>query len=528
MTFLMFVQGSERSHRIWGIFCITVFFWGIGVFKIASTADPEIAIFWWRIGYIGVIFIPIIFTHFVYEFLKLKIGWYIWALYLLGVIFLYLNLFTDLFIGQVRLVFNQFYYISSPGLLYSLFFVLFIVFVLFSHIKLWQALRKSHGILKVQLKYFFLATIIGFSGGTLSFLPVFNINLYPFLNLTVFLYPIIMGYAIFKHHLMNIRVIATELFSGFLVIVTFVKVFFYSSLTELFLGIAVFLITVIFSILLIQLVLREVNRREQMEILTKNLQKVTKDLKVANNKIERLDQAKLEFLSIASHQLRTPLTVIKGYVSMMLEGNFGPISKPIKENLNKIYLANERLISLVESLLNISRIEAGRLEFNIKPTNLVAIIAPLLSGFKEKAKEKNSKLNFLPAKNIEQVLADAQKIKEVLTHLLDNAIKYTNDGTITLRLYQAGQSVVFSCQDTGRNILAPALPDFFDRFIQKNKTVTALTQNTNLGLYFSQMVIEKMGGKLWVESAGANQGNKFYFSLPGIGKNQIKKLGIKN
>ena len=236
-----------------------------------------------------------------------------------------------------------------------------------------------------------------------------------------------------------------------------------------------------------------------------------------------MDQAKLEFLSIASHQLRTPLTVIKGYVSMMLEGNFGPIPQLIKDNLNKIYLANERLISLVEKLLNISRIEAGRLEFEIKPTDISEIIESSINDFKFKASTKNSRLNFSSAKNVPKALVDSQKIKEVINHLVNNAIKYTNRGDITLRLDQDDNSVIFSCQDTGRGILASDLPNLFNQFVNKNKTTTALSESTGLSLYFSKMVIENMGGKIWVQSKGENLGSKFCFSVPRADRNRVKK-----
>src|SRR3989344_2273705 len=120
----------------------------------------------------------------------------------------------------------------------------------------------------------------------------------------------------------------------------------------------------------------------------------TQKLARANRELKHLDYAKSEFLSLASHQLRTPLTITKGYISMLLEGNFGQMSDKIKDTLDKLYLANERLIGLVENLLNISRIEAGRIEFKLRPVDLSAVAQSLVDDFQNKAQAKKIKLQF--------------------------------------------------------------------------------------------------------------------------------------
>src|SRR3989344_8276137 len=118
MAVLMLLIGRERLHYIWMAFCVSVAFWGFGGYLIATTQDPAQADFWWRITHIGVIFIPIIFTHFVYRFLDGKEKVTLWLIYSLGIIFLIANFFGDLFIANMRWVFNQFYYDSPPGILY--------------------------------------------------------------------------------------------------------------------------------------------------------------------------------------------------------------------------------------------------------------------------------------------------------------------------------------------------------------------------------------------------------------------------
>ncbi|MDP3899826.1 MAG: ATP-binding protein [bacterium] len=215
MAVLMFVKGKNRLHYIWGIFCISVAFWGFGGYKIATTHDIAEADFWWRFTHIGIIFIPVLFTHFIYRFLKISNKWLIGSVYAAGFIFLAANFINGLFIANMRWVFGQFYYDSPPGPFYIPFTAMFFGLVIFSHFKLWWAYRTANGIAKTQIKYFFIGMGVSFAGGSLSFLPVYKIDLYPFFNLAVFLYPIIVGYTILKYRLMDIRVVARRIFLYF-------------------------------------------------------------------------------------------------------------------------------------------------------------------------------------------------------------------------------------------------------------------------------------------------------------------------
>lgn len=525
--FFILIKGFKTLNSVtlvWSAFLFSVSLWGFGMYKIGTAINYIDAVYWWRIAEIGVIFIPVLLTHFVISFLELKRKLLLFFFYLITAVFLYCNIFTNYFVDKLYFAFNQFYYISGTPL-YTIFIGIFVTSVIYILYELYRSYKKTNGLIHSQIKYLMFIFAIGFSGGITSYFPVYNINVYPAWNATIIVSMLLITYIIFKHHFMNIKVIATQVLAIILSSILLVELFSAKNILDLMVGFFIFSMTVISSFLLIRSVSHEVRRREQMEKLTKELQKVTKDLKVANKELERLDQAKSEFLSIASHQLRTPLTVIKGYVSMMLEGNFGKMSKLIKENLDKVYLSNERLISLVESLLNISRIESGRLEFDIKPSNLVEIVEPLVDGFKQKANQKDLKLEFLPDGDLPLVLVDPQKIKEVISNLIDNSIKYTQKGSIVIGLHLESQSVVFNCQDTGIGVLPEDLPRLFEKFVRGKGMMQVYTEGTGLGLYFARMVIENMGGRIWVESAGKDQGSKFSFSVPVADKSKTR---IKN
>jgi two-component system NtrC family sensor kinase len=209
LSLAIFVYAKSRGNslnRIWSIFAIAVAIWGFGVYKIASTLDPSLALVWWRLAHIGVIGIPVLFFHFVYRFLDLPHKAPIITMYFLGIVFLVLDC-TDLFIKNMRFVFESFYYDSPPGPFYPAFVVFFLGVIGYSHYLLLKAYRYSSGPRKNQIKYFFLATTVGFAGGTTCFLPVFGFDIYPILNFTVPLYPIIMTYAIVRYRLMDIGVV---------------------------------------------------------------------------------------------------------------------------------------------------------------------------------------------------------------------------------------------------------------------------------------------------------------------------------
>lgn len=257
------------------------------------------------------------------------------------------------------------------------------------------------------------------------------------------------------------------------------------------------------------------------------VKKATEKLVAANKELQRLDDAKSEFLSIASHQLRTPTTIIRGYISMMQEGSFGPVPPIIQDNLKKVNSATDRLLSLIESLLDISRMEAGRLEFDMQATDLAAIAKGLIDDFKKKAEDKKLKLDFYFPKDLPKVSADPNKVKEVASNLIDNSIKYTPKGEVSVGLHQEGASVVFSVQDTGLGVEPEDLPRLFNKFVRGKDMVRVHTEGTGLGLYFARVVIENMGGRIWAESPGKNQGSKFCFSLPLADKGKAKKVSTK-
>jgi signal transduction histidine kinase len=241
-------------------------------------------------------------------------------------------------------------------------------------------------------------------------------------------------------------------------------------------------------------------------------------LQEANQALEMLSQAKSEFISIASHQLRTPLSINKGYLSMILAGDYGKIEKEKGKILEKVYSSNERLINLVNDLLNISRIESGRLEYRFEPVDFRQLVKELVDGFQMKAKDKGLRLAAKYPPSLPKINADLAKIKEVVSNLLDNAIKYTKRGGIAVDLKNKKGDLFCSIKDTGLGVSPAEQEKLFQKFTRGQSSYTA-TGGLGIGLYICKKFIEGHNGEIWVKSDGVGKGSEFGFSLPFEGNN---------
>lgn len=251
--------------------------------------------------------------------------------------------------------------------------------------------------------------------------------------------------------------------------------------------------------------------------LEHEVERATHELRDANQKLMRLDQAKSEFISIASHQLRTPLTVIKGYISMVMEGNFGAVPPAIGDPLDKVYESNERLIQLVENLLNISRIESGRLHFTFEERPLNDLVISVVEELRSVADKKGLKLELkIPGTPLPAVRFDEEKLRQVVINLIDNAIKYSKAGVIRVELRKDYDEVIFSVSDSGIGIDQAEVGNLFKKFSRGNGTPLINPGGSGLGLYVAKIMVEAQKGRIWVESPGLGKGSTFCFALPRV------------
>ena len=236
----------------------------------------------------------------------------------------------------------------------------------------------------------------------------------------------------------------------------------------------------------------------------------------ANVELKKLDAAKSEFISIASHQLRAPLTVIKGYVSLVSEGSFGAITGEIKDALAKVFFSTNQLVKLIGDLLDLSRIEAGKIRYEFKPTDFVEMVSKIADEFQENAKKKGLSLAFANnAGALPQLNLDPDKMREVVVNLTDNAIKYSEKGTVSVALEKAGDTAIrLTVKDTGIGIKPEDAGRLFTKFTRTEEARLQDPNGMGIGLYFVKRVIEDHGGRVGVESEGPGKGSTFWAELP--------------
>jgi signal transduction histidine kinase len=257
--------------------------------------------------------------------------------------------------------------------------------------------------------------------------------------------------------------------------------------------------------------------------LQEKVDKATKKLKASNKKLKELAEAKSDFLSIIAHQLRAPLTVVKGYLSMLHEGTMGKLNKKQKSAVIKAYRSNNDLIDLVENLLNFSRIEDNRIKFNFIEVDLNRIVKYVLEQFELQLAGKHLKVHInKESESLPPIRGDFNKLRNVVANLLDNAIKYTADGgTINIDMTTSDKEIIFEMTDSGIGMVTEDAKHLFKKFFRNDEMSFKHIQGTGLGLYIVQRFIVAHGGRVWASSPGRDRGSTFGFSLPLIGGKKI-------
>jgi PAS domain S-box-containing protein len=226
-----------------------------------------------------------------------------------------------------------------------------------------------------------------------------------------------------------------------------------------------------------------------------------------------VEKMKTEFVSVAAHQLRTPLSAIKWTVRMILDGDVGEISKEQKELLEQTYVSNERMIRLINDLLNVSRIEEGRLLYDQKDAQIEDVLDSVIDASQEILRNKNMILE-VNKKETPKVKIDEEKMGVVIQNLLENAIKYTEQGgKIKISLDNDGKNVIFKIEDSGVGIPKSQQDRIFTKFFRAENVTRMETDGTGLGLYTTKNIVQAHKGQIWFESE-ENKGTTFYFTIP--------------
>jgi len=229
--------------------------------------------------------------------------------------------------------------------------------------------------------------------------------------------------------------------------------------------------------------------------------------------LEELDRLKDEFISMAAHELKAPITGLIGYLELLREELTAEEKIKFAEDFNVLTLLIDNLNKLINDLLDVSRIEQGRFKIEVKDTNIPLVVEEVIKSLQPLINEKGLVLNFNPGENIPSVKTDPDRIRQIVTNLISNAVKYTLKGNIDVAVSQKDKFVQIEVKDSGIGIPAEELPNLFTKFHRVKDKQTIEVRGTGLGLWITKQIVERLGGKIGVESIYGT-GSKFVFTLP--------------
>lgn len=506
------------SNRIFVFFCVSVICWILAnLLANLYSSDPALLLFWTRASLFGPCFLPIFYILFAISFpessIAIKKGYLILLVAITSAILFFIP--TVYNVKSVNLInANKLEYSFEPGILYTFFSVYFVVsFVIASYI-LFKKHNKANEQQKIQIRFIISGIVASSVSGSLisAVFPIMGLNSLISIGPASSLFFIALTtYAIIKHQLLNAKVIVTEAITYLVLIILSVELFFSRNTVEVLFRLLFLVIMTYGARILLISINKEIKQKEDLQVLSKKLDE-------ANRHLEDLDEQKDNFISMASHELNTPIAAIEGYLSMIIDEKMaGDVNPKVKAYLENIYFSSKRLAALVRDLLNVSRIESGRVHLINEEASIEDVIEKSIAEVKIKADEVGHKLTFeKPKTPLPKTWFDVSRITEVMINIIGNAIKYTDPpGKITVSAHADDGKLVVAIQDNGRGIPKGKEEAIFEKFVQV-EVLKDQVKGTGLGMFITKNLIELHKGKIWFKSSTekADHGTTFYFSLP--------------
>jgi signal transduction histidine kinase len=317
-------------------------------------------------------------------------------------------------------------------------------------------------------------------------------------------FPFFLGYSVLKYKLFNAKTIATEILVFFIAVILLVEATLSASILEAVLKTGIFIVVSIFGYLLIQSVYREVAQREKIELLAKNLE-------VAN-------KAQSETMNFITHQIRGVFADTKAGLAAMIEGDLGAVADPIKKVVGHMLEAQNRGVNDVETFLKAVHIENGTVEYNMKPFDFKQLVIQLAEQEKARAESKKLKYEVHVSDGDYTIDGDQTYLGQVVSNLIDNAIRYTPVGSVEINLARKDDKIIFSIKDSGVGVNEEDGKKLFTKYGHGKDSRRINTESNGLGLFIVKGIVDGHHGKIWYESAGAGKGTTFFVELPVIQK----------
>jgi signal transduction histidine kinase len=495
----------ERANQGFSLMVLAIVSW-VSCYHLAQFGHPT---FWFRLSAFSVFMFFVTYYFFIVEWFLGKseqpYRFFGVVVLLYGVVMGALALETDIVIRGSAIVGSTARPVFGPMGRWEFYGFVIVLTLLIN----WILMREYAGFAKerrAKLQYFLIGLLL-FAGLNIVFnvvLPL-GFDVYGFYMVGNYSVGFLLGftaYAIVKRELFGVRAVVTAIFVGTVGVLQAIDllVFTENPAIQAFKG-AVLVLILCFGYLLVQSVQREHHQRER-------LQEIAEELR-------RADAAKTEFISIASHQLRTPLNTIKGYLSLFLDGIYGKLDAQKRQPMERLYRSSERLIHLVNDLLGISRIQMGRIALDVEEVDLCEVVQSVVDEFGVVAQEKGIGLHAsCPPDGVPPVTGDKQKLRDCVLNVVDNAIRYTEKGSVKVSLRRETNDLVVRVEDTGPGLDPDEARMLFESFQRGNVGRKHSAEGSGLGLYIAKEFVTLHSGEIWAESPGKGLGTSFFIRIP--------------
>lgn len=522
LIFLVYLSNPRaKTNKFFAIMVFLMFIWVNLAFLSRLEGQGTFSLLWLRIAWsITPLFFAMIFlfSTSISSVQKQYRGLNIINL-LLGTVLFFITLFTGLIIKNIVFI-NGILNIIYGELIYLFFGVIFFLTIL-SFIVLFKKYLKADtkeersriGYLMFGFLFFFIMNSI-FNIAYPFFLRVFH--LYEFGDYSTIFFLGTVAYAVVEKQLFGIKVISTVALVALINILFGLDIFIFTQdlLVRLYKGLAL-IILFYFGYLLIRSVLKEIEQRERIERIEKDLERAYAVEKRANEELKKIDKQKNDFLMQTQHDMRSPLGVLMGYVELLLDGTYGKMTKKSAEVLSKIQIVLQNKINDVNNFLDIEQFKMGKGVVNLRPgVELSGLMEEINASLLPKAENKGIYLKFTGFKEVPAISADKIKLKAAIFNIIDNAIKYTLAGGVNVVCSQTNPKVLIKIKDTGIGIPQDKIEKIFKGQFERTEGAKKTAGGAGVGLYLSAQIIEMHKGKVWAESLGEGKGSVFYVEIP--------------
>jgi signal transduction histidine kinase len=512
---LLFLKNkSNFSIRNLIYLSLLFFIWGFLALILFATNNPSEVMFFWSITILVETLIYLIGVHFTYSFLyEKRLSFnkvFLSVIPILPIIILLSTKFNLIGINLLDCTAIEgpiaLYYSYAVEILYSIVILLLVL----------NKYKKSQKVERKKILYFGIGIflfLITFSSGNIigSFTDDWVTSQLGYFGMPVFMG--FLAYIVVKYQAFNIKLIATQVLIWGLIILIGSQFLFIKTPINYILNGITFIGILILGPYLIKSVKKEVEQRERLESLRLRLEESNFKLENANDKLKDLDKLKTEFVSLASHQLRSPLTAIKGYTSMLLEGDYGEMNPEAKETVKRVMESSNNLTIVVEDLLNVTKIEAGGMKYNMERFDFGETAASVAKELSINAESKGLKLiSNISSDNHYFVNGDKDKLRQIVVNLIDNSMKYTKEGQIEVGMNSKDGKIILTIKDTGVGIEKGKEETLFDKFT-RGEGGKLNAAGSGLGLYLVRELAKAHNGRVWAESEGVGKGSTFSVEL---------------